>query len=966
MRQSDQPTRWIVWVWCTLMLSVPLLWSPFSWSQWQVLPDPVQKSERDTREYQPITLANGMTVLLVSDPKATKSLAAVTLPVGSMDDPDAQLGLAHYLEHMILMGSKKYPEADGFSLFLNQNGGSHNASTAPYRTSYYLEVENSAFDQAVDRLSDALAEPLLDPKNGDRERHAVNAEMVMARSRDGMRLGEVDSETINPKHPTARFSGGNLETLSDKPNSKLHTELRHFYNKYYSANIMQAVLYSTLPLDKMAAIADQSFGKIANHKISAPQVTVPVTTQKEEGVIIHYVPVQPLKALRIEFTIPNDSGEFRSKVSTYIAYMIDNRNPGTLADWLLRQGLADGIQSSADPMQARNGGTFGIYISLTDKGLAHRDEIIAAVFRYLRELEQKGVQKSYFDEIADVLKLDFRYQSVTRDMGYVEDLSDNMLRVPVANVLNAGMLADQYNPEAIRQRLALMTAQNARIWFISPKEPHNKKAYFVDAPYQVNKITQDQFAIWQQMGAALNLKLPALNPYIPDDFTLQKAADSSGKPLAVINKPTLQAWLMPSTVFADEPKGVVTLTLRNPDADNTARNQVLFALTDYLASLSLDELSYQAGIGGIGFSSSNDNGLQVSASGFTQHLPKLMLSLLQGYRDFTPTAAQLVQAKAWYRDRLASVDKARAYQQAVIPLQSLSAVPYFERPERLALLDSITLDEMLQYRTQLLKQSTPALLAVGNFSQAQVRDLAEQVKSQLQTAGDKPWYGETVAIKRAHHGYFDRRISASDSALAALYVPLGYGEREGQARAALLGQILQPLFFNQLRTQEQLGYAVFSYAMPVGRQWGLSFVLQTPDKTPAYLYARYQAFYKQAAERLASMPATEFTQFKNALLNELRQPPQTLDEEAARFSGDFSRGNTAFNGRNQLISAIETLTAQDIVTFYQDAVMRGTGLSLLSEVQGGKEKDGFAQPKQWSAQPSVSALQNALSKVSSH
>ncbi|MGL4958452.1 MAG: pitrilysin, partial [Plesiomonas sp.] len=163
-----------------------------------------------------------------------------------------------------------------------------------------------------------------------------------------------------------------------------------------------------------------------------------------------------------------------------------------------------------------------------------------------------------------------------------------------------------------------------------------------------------------------------------------------------------------------------------------------------------------------------------------------------------------------------------------------------------------------------------------------------------------------------------------------------------------------------------LGYAVFSYAMPVGRQWGLSFVLQTPDKTPAYLYARYQAFYKQAAERLASMPATEFTQFKNALLNELRQPPQTLDEEAARFSGDFSRGNTAFNGRNQLISAIETLTAQDIVTFYQDAVMRGTGLSLLSEVQGGKEKDGFAQPKQWSAQPSVSALQNALSKVSSH
>ncbi|MGL5267863.1 MAG: insulinase family protein, partial [Plesiomonas shigelloides] len=356
-----------------------------------------------------------------------------------------------------------------------------------YRTSYYLEVENSAFDPAVDRLADALAEPLLDAKNGDKERHAVNAELVMARSRDGMRMAGVDSETLNPKHPTARFSGGNLETLSDKPNSKLHAELRKFYQRYYSANIMQAVLYSNQPLEQMAKLADASFGRIADHKINAPQVTVPLTTEKEEGIILHYVPVQPIKALRIDFTIPNDSAAFRNKVNTYIGFMLDNRSPGTLADWLLRQGLADGIQSNADPMLARNAGTFSIYISLTDKGLAHRDEIVASVFRYLRELEQKGIQKSYFDEIADVLMLDFRYQSITRDMSYVEDLSDNMLRVPVQNVLNSGVLADQFDPNAIRERLASMTPQHARIWYISPQEPHNKKAYFVNAPYSVSR-----------------------------------------------------------------------------------------------------------------------------------------------------------------------------------------------------------------------------------------------------------------------------------------------------------------------------------------------------------------------------------------------------------------------------------------------------------------------------------------------
>ncbi|UNA34630.1 insulinase family protein [Klebsiella pneumoniae subsp. pneumoniae] len=42
------------------------------------------------------------------------------------------------------------------------HGGSHNASTAPYRTAFYLEVENDALDGAVDRLADAIAAPLLD------------------------------------------------------------------------------------------------------------------------------------------------------------------------------------------------------------------------------------------------------------------------------------------------------------------------------------------------------------------------------------------------------------------------------------------------------------------------------------------------------------------------------------------------------------------------------------------------------------------------------------------------------------------------------------------------------------------------------------------------------------------------------------------------------------------------------------
>ena len=56
---------------------------------------------------------------------------------------------------------------------------------------------------------------------------------------------------------------------------------------------------------------------------------------------------------------------------------------------------------------------------------------MAAIFSYLNLLREKGIDKQYFDELANVLDIDFRYPSITRDMDYVEWLADTMIRVPV-------------------------------------------------------------------------------------------------------------------------------------------------------------------------------------------------------------------------------------------------------------------------------------------------------------------------------------------------------------------------------------------------------------------------------------------------------------------------------------------------------------------------------------------------------
>ena len=70
--------------------------------------------------------------------------------VGSYNDPAHRQGLAHFLEHMIFMGSDKYPEESAFSDHISSNGGYSNAYTEYEYTNYQFQVNYKALQKALD------------------------------------------------------------------------------------------------------------------------------------------------------------------------------------------------------------------------------------------------------------------------------------------------------------------------------------------------------------------------------------------------------------------------------------------------------------------------------------------------------------------------------------------------------------------------------------------------------------------------------------------------------------------------------------------------------------------------------------------------------------------------------------------------------------------------------------------------
>src|ERR1700734_3016991 len=94
----------------------------------------------DDREYRVLTLENGLQVLLISDPTTDKSAASIDVNVGHYMDPDDMPGLAHFLEHMLFLGTEKYTDERNFTQFLSEHGGTYNAYTADLHTNFFFDI----------------------------------------------------------------------------------------------------------------------------------------------------------------------------------------------------------------------------------------------------------------------------------------------------------------------------------------------------------------------------------------------------------------------------------------------------------------------------------------------------------------------------------------------------------------------------------------------------------------------------------------------------------------------------------------------------------------------------------------------------------------------------------------------------------------------------------------------------------
>ena len=150
----------------------------FSFYKGTFMTQPIS-SPNDTKKYSYLELDNGLRTLLISDKTADHAAASLDVHAGSLQDPKKRAGLAHFLEHMLFLGTETYPTAGDYQSFISQHGGSHNAFTAAEHTNYFFQIDASQLEGALDRFSRFFHEPLFTEEYVQREKNAVNSEEKM-------------------------------------------------------------------------------------------------------------------------------------------------------------------------------------------------------------------------------------------------------------------------------------------------------------------------------------------------------------------------------------------------------------------------------------------------------------------------------------------------------------------------------------------------------------------------------------------------------------------------------------------------------------------------------------------------------------------------------------------------------------------------------------------------------------------
>ncbi|KAH7135013.1 Metalloenzyme, LuxS/M16 peptidase-like protein [Dendryphion nanum] len=919
----------------------------------------LERPALDDRAYRIIILPNQLEVLLIHDAKTDKASAAMDVNVGSFSDMADMPGIAHAVEHLLFMGTEKYPKENAYNQYLTAHSGHSNAYTASTSTNYYFELAASASTPtsskaqtpstsedklvtskdesplwgALDRFGQFFICPLFLEDTLDREIKAVDSENKKNLQSDTWRLHQLNKALSNPNHPYCHFSTGSWVTLHDDPIArgvKIRDEFMKFHSEHYSANRMKLVILGREDLDTLEQWADEIFSQVHNKNLPRKRWDdVSVYTEKELLTQTFARPVLESRSLELSFLFRDEEDFYESHPSRYLSHLIGHEGPGSILAYIKAKGWANGLGAGGQSL-CPGSGIFSISVKLTDDGLKHYQEVTKIIFQYIAMIREDPPHKWIVDEQIRISEVDFRFKQKSPPSKTTSALASVMQKPYHRKQLLSGPATiKKFDAELIKQAMDYLRPDNFRLTVVSQDFPGDwdQKEKWYGTEYKTNKIPEDFLAEIRQAfeckDRPAELHLPHKNEFVPSKLEVEKkeVVEPLKSPKIIRNDENVRTWYKKDDQFW-VPKANVYILFRTPMPQVTPRSAAMTCLYRELVSDALVEYSYDADIAGLVYEFNNhNNSMSLSVEGYNDKLHVLLEKALLQVRDLEVREDRFKVIV----DRVTRAFRNWDYGQPFHQVGSYSRWLKLERgymtDEFLKELEGITATDVQEFYPQLLAQCHVEVLAHGNLYKEEALQITDLVEKTIKPKKLSPaqWpLRRTMLLPPGSNFIYERSLKDPANVNHCIEYSLYVGnsqDRDVRAKLLLVAQLTDEPAFNQLRTIEQLGYVVFSGASILDTWAGYRILIQS-EKDCRYLEGRIEHFLSTFEKTLEEMSEEEFESHKRAVISRRKEKLKNLMQESTRFWNHMFSDAYDFEQSDEDVKHTEPITKEEMKAFF--------------------------------------------------
>ncbi|MFT4552028.1 MAG: insulysin [Chlamydiales bacterium] len=900
---------------------------------------PILTPTLSDRKTAKVILPNGIQVYIVSDPNFKKSACALSVGVGSYDDPREFGGLAHFTEHLSFLGSARYPGDAEFDQFLSSHGGYSNASTHDIFTNYYFDVDHNFFPEGLSRFSDFFIQPIFKESGIAKEVNAVDNEFTECTHENVWAKEYILKELSNPAHPETIFDIGNKQSLAKIPREKVI----EWHHDHYSSNIMNLTLCSSLSLEDIKQQLFH-FSQIENKNVSLERVREPILKPEFEGSKIFIKPVQQERELTILRELPSEFASIKgSSPHDTLATILGDESQNSLLEQLKREDLAEELSAGGEK-KGDHSLFFRINISLTEKGLQNIDTVIERCFQAIKSFKSlpEGIPQYVFDEGKSLSTLNYQLQSFSNASTCAESASSCLVRHELSTYPETPFIPQSFNKEACQALLESLLPERC-LYMIScdpdelgvteAEQANWKEEKWMKTKFDIQPVSAETLSLWNEAIAHPSITVAPPNPFIPTNFSIRGSTESveANEPELIINEEKGSLHFKQDQTFLT-PKLFEQYSLITPTLDSSNTKARLLASL-YLTGLneSLNPLMYQASASGLdssGFVLSG-KGIELCISGYNDKAEVFLENMLQAFSQELFSQEKFESYKSSMMMELRSDLQESPMAQAS---QELAQLLYEYAPSikrQLKILSKLQYEDLQTLLPKIFSKSYLQALSYGNVTREEA--VSKYQKFQLGLVGHEPYLKEshrrkrTLCLPEGMQPAFKRRKVDVDGNAAILLTSQGPYSPKNRAVQMILLHLLENPLYDRLRTQLGLAYQVYPKPLRVGDELYNSFNISSNTHKGRELTTLLQMVLDQFISELSTeekgLSQENFEQHKHGLLQSLNETG-SLGRKGQEYAGELNTSPPDFARKQKLIQEIKDLELDDFVQLAKESLGR--------------------------------------------